>query len=92
MKKIGIITVLILLIGCSSSSNLKSVIEQPVVVELQENAVPGTVNDVWEEPMHDTVRVPAQLDPTGTYFRPNHQTVVEIYPGRVQPVQYPNKR
>ena len=64
---------------------------EPVVVEVQENKVPGTVTEPWVEPMYDTVRVPGQLDPTGTYYRKGHQTVVEIRPGRLQEVQFPNE-
>lgn len=62
-------------------------LKEPVVV--MENPVPGTVNEFWVEPMYDTVKVPAKLDPTGTYYRPSHNTVVEIRNGRAQPVQYP---
>ncbi|MBL7663139.1 hypothetical protein JNK13_10355 [bacterium] len=62
---------------------------EPVIKEVEGPAVPGTVHEVWTEPMHDTVRVPAGLDPTGTYYRPSHNTVVEIRPGRTQKVEYP---
>lgn len=62
-----------------------------IVLEVQESPPHGTVTDVWEEPMYDTIRVPAQLDPTGTYYRPSHKTVVEIRPGRNQEVEYPGK-
>jgi hypothetical protein len=42
----------------------------------------------WEETMHDTIAVPGQLDPTKTYYRAPHKTVVEIRPGKHQPVTY----
>ena len=60
-------------------------------VEVQENSIPGTVTEPWVEPMYDTVKVPGRLDPSGTYYRPSHKTVVEVRPGRVQPVQYPEQ-
>ncbi len=53
----------------------------PVVVH--EDA-PGTVQEVWEEPMVDVIDVPPGLDPEGTYYRPGHQEVVEIRQGRWQ--------
>lgn len=68
--------------------------EQPRViiqkVNVQENPVPGTVDEDWVEPMYDTVKVPGQLDPTGTYYRPAHNTVVEIYHERYREVEYPD--
>jgi hypothetical protein len=61
-----------------------------VVNELEKEPVPGTVEDVYVEPMYDTVRVPGQLDPNGVYYRPSHKTIYEIRPGKFQPVQYPD--
>ena len=83
MKGIGL-AIFVLCLGCSRT--------QPVTerIFVEENNVPGTITEPWVEPMYDTVEVPAQLDPTGTYYRPSHQTVVEIRPGRAQPVQYPD--
>ena len=66
------------------------VIQQPIN-ELEREVVPGTVDDVWVEPMIDSVRMPAQLDPKGTYYRPSHNTLAEIRPGRFQKVQYPDE-
>ena len=74
---------------CVSCTQTQQVKERAYV---EENKVPGTVTEPWVEPIYDTVQVPAGLDPTGTYFRPSHQTVVEIRPGRVQPVQYPDSQ
>lgn len=85
MKRI-MLAIVFLCFGCSRTQPVK----EHVFVE--ENVVPGTVTEPWVEPMHDTVQVPAQLDPTNTYFRPSHQTVVEIRPGRVQPLQYPEQQ
>ena len=53
------------------------------------NPVPGTVSEVWVEPMYDTIKVPGQLDPSATYYRLPHRTVTEIRPERFQRVQYP---
>ncbi|MCB0344391.1 MAG: hypothetical protein KDD66_04715 [Bdellovibrionales bacterium] len=61
-----------------------------VIAHVDENIVPSTVDDVWEEEMHNQINVPGQIDPTGTYYRPPHKTIVEIRPGRVQPVEFPN--
>lgn len=59
-------------------------------VDAVENPVPGTVNDVWVEPMYDVVEMPGQIDPTNTYYRARHQTIVEIRPGRYQKLEYPD--
>ena len=80
--KMMLLAIVILCIGCSHTEPVR---EHAFV---EENKIPGTVTEPWVEPMNDTVQVPAQLDPTGTYYRPSHQTVVEIRPGRVQPLQY----
>lgn len=45
-------------------------------------AIPGAVENVWEEPMVDVVEVPPGLDPEGHYYRPAHQQVQEIRQGR----------
>lgn len=75
----------------TSGGNVSTVIVRQPINELEREPVPGTVNDVWAETMIDTVRVPGQLDPTGTYYRPSHNTLVEIRPGRYQKVQYPDE-
>lgn len=59
------------------------------VIEAPENPVPGTITRSWEEPMYQSARRPAGLDPEGIYFIPSHSELVEIVPGRVQEVQYP---
>ncbi len=93
MNKVLAIVVASGMIACTSSvqrGTTKNVVVREVVNELEKEPVPGTVDDVWVEPMRDTVRVPAQLDPKGVYYRPSHKTVVEIRPGKFQPVQYPD--
>ncbi len=80
------------LVGCAKTAKQAetvTVVVQQSMNELERDPVPGTVNDVWVEPMIDTVRVPGQLDPKGTYYRPSHYSVVQIRPGRFQQVQYP---
>jgi hypothetical protein len=77
--------------GCSF--NEKSVRDTQVVVE--ENPVmpdPGTVEFVWEPPLVDVVDIPPGLDPEGHYYRPAHQEIVEIRPGRWQYYKRPDKR
>lgn len=86
MKKVLIFCFIVpAFVSCSA----KQPAVERIVIEAQENAVPGTVNGVWQEPIIDTVRVPGQIDPQGTYYRAPHQTIVEVQPGRVQEVQYP---
>ena len=64
----------------------------PKSVVVQENKISGTVDKAWVEPMYDTVKVPAQIDPTNTYYRPSHQEVVEIRPERFENVRYDNEK
>ncbi|MCB0322083.1 MAG: hypothetical protein KDD69_00885 [Bdellovibrionales bacterium] len=93
MKRGITIACLLLGSGCTSSlqyGSTKTVVVREVVNELERERVPGTVEDVWVEPMYDQVRVPAALDPNGVYYRPSHSTLVEIRHGKVQPVQYPD--
>jgi hypothetical protein len=71
------------LTGCATSQ--KMVRETQVVVE--ESHVtpdPGAVEYVWEPPIIDVIDVPPGLDPEGHYYRPAHQEIVEIRPGRWQ--------
>ena len=92
MKVRLIATVMLLAISaCTAQPKIEHVVVREEV-EVVENKVPGTVNNAWVEPMYDTVRVPSQLDPSETYYRPSHRTVVEIRPGRYQEVQYPEDR
>lgn len=53
-----------------------------------ETPPPGTVTEKWHEPMNDVVEVPAQLDPTGTYYLPKHEEVVEIRKDRYRETDY----
>ena len=80
-------------IACSSGSpasvpKVRELIIRQPAGPAPDRPIPGSVNSVWVEPMYDTVRVPAGIDPSGTYFRPSHRSVVEIRPGRVQRVEY----
>lgn len=83
-----------LISGCSSRAPIE-IPQEPVVVEaasaIEYEQIPGASTPVWEEAMYDQVKIPGKLDPTGTYYRPPHKTIVEIRPGRYQPVEYPNQ-
>lgn len=43
---------------------------------------PGVVRQIWEEPQIEVIQVPPGLDPEGHFYRPAHQAVVEVKPGR----------
>ena len=94
MKILILMIITLMVVGCSKKSPQQPITIRDIVeaesADLEEK-VPGTVDYTWEEQMIDTINVPAQLDPTGTYYRPAHRTIVEIYEGRVQPVEYPNE-
>ena len=60
-----------------------------IKIDVQENSVPGTVQEVYIEPMVDQVQVPGRLDPNGVYYIPPHQEVVEIRRDKYQLIQYP---
>jgi len=77
----------VVLSACSAEQTCTSEtcgVPEPVVG----NAIRGTVTKPYVPPMRDVVTVPAQVDPTNTYYRPSHETIVEIIPGRVQPMQF----
>ncbi|MCB0358082.1 MAG: hypothetical protein KDD44_00545 [Bdellovibrionales bacterium] len=80
--------------GCSSNKPAVPPPATPVFTEavayVDEVAVPHQTPNYWEAPMYDQIQVPAALDPTGTYYRPSHKTIVEIRQGRFQRVQYPD--
>jgi hypothetical protein len=83
------ILICILTLGVFSCTATKPTpIIQEVIIEVEESPVPGTVQSAWEEPMYDTVRMPAQI--YGNTYRPSHNTIVEIRPRRYQPVQFPS--
>lgn len=71
---------------CAFSSGYGQVVE-PIIG----NKIRGTVTEPYLQPMRDVVKVPAQVDPMGVYYRPSHDTIVEIVPGRVQRVEYPTE-
>lgn len=71
--------------GCapagSNGGNQTPAAPAPIIVQQE---VPGAYEEVWEEPMVDTIDVPPGVDPEGIYYRPGHQEVVEIRQGRWQ--------
>lgn len=89
--KARIITLAVMLMGtgCSLTPSWSKPAEDPGVIRIIENPIPGTVNREWAEPMVDQVRVPGQLDPEGNYYRPSHDAIVEIRPKRYQQVEFP---
>ena len=79
----------LLVASCSASEKGRIPLEaEKVYVAAPENNVPGTVNKLWVEPIVQTVEVPAQLDPNGVYYRPAHNELVEIRPGKYQRQQF----
>lgn len=74
------LTCILGIVGCSSKTNVVTLEKE--IVRTVTVADPGSVEYVWEPPIVDVVDVPPGLDPTGTYYRPAHQEVVEIRPGR----------
>ena len=84
-KCCGIMLVImtITMMGCSSAKPQPQTIIKEVIVERDyTRQVPGVVEYVWEEPMTDVVDIPPGLDPEGHYYRPAHQSIVEIRQGR----------
>ncbi len=74
-----------LIVGCSSSQTtqpLPAAESNTVVIEQVTRSAPGMVEYVWEEPMVDVIEIPPGLDPDGRYYRPAHQSIVEIRQGR----------
>lgn len=66
--------------ACSTKQEVKElVLEKSYVI-----ADPGAVEYIYEPPMVDVMEVPPGLDPEGHYYRPSHQEIVEIRPGRWQ--------
>ena len=91
IRIITLIPVFVILAGCAGigAPDVETVVVREDMAELDKEPVPGAVREVWVEPMYDTVRVPAQLDPSGNYFRPSHRTIYEIRPGKHQLVEFP---
>lgn len=84
------ILIILSLIFTSCGSTKKAIPLQGEIIQVQENPVPGTVNKVWIEPMYDTPRIPGQLDPTGTYYRLPHRSVIEVREHKFQKVEFPS--
>lgn len=68
--------------GCTRTVKTTAASEVQAVRAESPREIPGVVEYVWEEPMVDTIDVPPGLDPEGHYYRPAHQSVVEIRQGR----------
>jgi len=79
------------LAGCTrviQQGETKTVVVQQSINELELEPVPGTVNDVWIEPMVSTIWVPGQIQ--GNYYRKGHTTIIEPRRKKFQKVQFPN--
>lgn len=87
-RKLKKVLLLTFCLGVIVSSGCRRRQPAPLV---RENTIPGTVSENWVEPMPDVVKVPGGLDPTGTYYLPEHEEVVEIRPGRFEKMQYDRK-
>lgn len=72
---------LLLAVSCSSK---KQVAKEVIIEKSYVISDPGAVEFVWEPPLINVVNVPPGLDPEGHYYRPQHQEIVEIKPGRWQ--------
>ncbi len=83
------ILAILLLASCSKNTNEIPLRAREIPLNVTENPVPGTVNKLWKEPMYNQVQVPAQLDPNGIYYRPAHNTIVEIRKDKFQKVEFP---
>lgn len=76
------------LTGCGLTGNSNPQIVQvpgdttQVYIQEPVRTAPGVVEYVWEEPMTDVIEIPPGLDPDGVYYRPAHQSIVEIRQGR----------
>lgn len=95
MKKFIAIILCFSSIGCSmfhKTEQTQTVILRPEINELEKDTVPGTVDDVWVEPMYNNVRVNGQIDPKGVYYRKAHNSIVQIRPGKYQMQEYPDDR
>ncbi|MCB0318293.1 MAG: hypothetical protein KDD56_06010 [Bdellovibrionales bacterium] len=69
-------------VACGTASKPQTIIKEVIVERDYTRQVPGAVEYVWEEPMTDVIDVPPGLDPEGHYYRPAHQSIVEVRQGR----------
>ena len=77
--QLGLAGVATLLLGACTRTVVKTEVRE---VLLDSEKAPGVVEYAWEEPMVNVVNVPPGLDPEGHYYRPGHQAVQEVRPGR----------
>jgi hypothetical protein len=86
----NLLILFLFLSGCCCNEAQKAPLAQQQQQQQQKEVVVvrGPAETRWEETMHDTVKVPGKIDPTKTYYRAPHQTVVEIRQGKHQPVRF----
>ncbi len=83
LRNVIIAILLVGFVGCSGSKvRTQNVVREVVIEKPIYTKAPGVQEGVWEEPMVDSVTVPPGLDPEGHYYRPEHDTIVEIRQGR----------
>jgi hypothetical protein len=87
IKTFCLLAVCITLNACAAFPFFKTKSEgisstQPVIERRYPANPDGSASTLWEEPMVDVVDVPPGLDPEGHYYRPSHQEVIEVRPGR----------
>lgn len=93
MRSLTVGLILMLSLNCCSGSNTEIPLRaQEIPLDVPENPVPGTVTNLWAEPMVNQIEVPGQLDPNGIYYRPPHQAIVEIRQGRYQKEEFPGDK
>lgn len=83
--KLSAILSVVVFSGCTTMNpfvTTRTVYKEVPVQTGRVDTPPGVVEYVWEEPMVDVIDVPPGLDPEGRYYRPAHQSVVEIRQGR----------
>lgn len=73
------------LVACSAGQQTKKTSLETCASQVEQRyqqQVPGAVDYIWEPPLADVVDIPPGLDPEGHYYRPAHQSIVEIRQGR----------
>lgn len=91
-RALSLIAGIVLFSQACSQTNEIPLRAQEIQLNVTENAVPGTVNKLWSEPMYNQVEIPAQLDSNGIYYRPAHNTIVEIRKDKYQKTEFPLDR
>ena len=83
-RLVGVLLGLLVCAGPTGCAGKQQTIRETQVIVEQSPVLadPGAVEFVWEPPLVNVIDVPPGLDPEGIYYRPAHQAIVEIRPGR----------